>query len=152
MSPSPIGTDIALDLIDNRALSIYRVRQDEHKTLSGGRNIRQRDFATLSDLDNLGQALTVRLLTPRGELAALGHPLYGSRLHEIIGATNTPTTRNLAKLFVIETLKQERRVERIVSVEVTPHAVNRFLIEIAARVVPIGKDTVLDIGPLLLEL
>jgi len=152
MSPSPLGTDIALDLIDNRALSIYRVRLDEHKTLSGGRNIRQRDFATLSDLDNLGQALTVRLLTPRGELAALGHPLYGSRLHEIIGATNTPTTRNLAKLFVIETLKQERRVERIVSVEVTPHAVNRFLIEIAARVVPIGKDTVLDIGPLLIEL
>lgn len=152
MSPGPLGTDIALDLIDKRALSIYRVAQAERKTVSGGRNIRRRDFETLSDRKNLGQALTVRLLTPRGELAALGHPLYGSRLHEIVGATNTPTTRNLAKLFVIEALKQERRVERIVSVEVTPHPVNRFLIQIAARVVPIGKDAVLDIGPLLIEL
>lgn len=152
MSPGPLGTDIALDLVDSRALSIYRVRQAERRTLSGGRNVRQRDFATFSDLDNLGQALTVRLLTPRGELTPLGHPSYGSRLHEVIGATNTPTTRNLAKLFVIEALKQERRVERIVSVEVTPHPVNRFLILIAARVIPVGEDTVLDIGPLLLEL
>lgn len=152
MSPGPLGTDIALDLIDKRALSIYRVRQAESRAVSSGRAVIQRDFGTLSDRDNLGQALIVRLLTPRGELEPLGHPLYGSRLHEIVGSTNTPTTRNLAKLFVIEAIKQERRIERIVSVEVKPHPVDRFQIEIAARVVPIGQDTVLDIGPLLIEL
>ena len=150
--PGPLGTDIALDLVDSRALSIYRVRQEEKRLVAGGRIMRRRDFTTLSDRDNLGQALTVRLLTPRGELAPLGHPAYGSRLHEVVGAPNTPTTRNLAKLFVIEALKQERRVAKIASVEVTPHRVNGFLILIAISVLPVGEDVVLDIGPLLLEL
>jgi phage baseplate assembly protein W len=83
------------------------------------------------------------LLTPRGEIAALGHPTYGSRLHEVIGQPNTPTTRNLAKLFVIEALNEERRVEAVVTVEVTPHPVNRFLILIAVEVKPVGADAVL---------
>src|SRR4051812_16096864 len=106
----PLGIDIGLDLIDSRALSIYRVRQEEKRLVVAGRGVRRRDFATVSDRDNLGQALIARLLTPKGELGALGHAGYGSRLHEVVGATNTPTTRNLAKLFVIEALKQERRV------------------------------------------
>lgn len=152
MAQSPFGTDLALDLIDSRALSIYRVAQGERRTVSNGRGLLVRDFGTVSGRDNLGQALTVRLLTPKGELTALGHPDYGSRLHEVIGATNTASTRNLAKLFVIEALKQERRIEKIVRVDVTPHPVNRFLILIAIEVRPVGEDAVLALGPLLLEL
>jgi phage baseplate assembly protein W len=150
--PGRLGTDIALELVDSRALSIYRVRQRERRVVSAGRAARLRDFATLSDRANLGQALVVRLLTPKGELTALGHPGYGSRLHEVIGAPNTPTTRNLAKLFVIEALKEERRIETIVSVDVEPHPTDRFQILIGAAVKPIGQDTVLPLGPLLLEL
>jgi len=152
MAQSPFGTDLALDLIDSRALSIYRVTQGERRTVSSGRGLGVRDFGTVTGRDNLGQALTVRLLTPKGELTALGHPDYGSRLHEVIGATNTASTRNLAKLFVIEALKQERRVEKVVRVDVTPHPVNRFLILIAIEVRPVGEDAVLALGPLLLEL
>ncbi|MGE0416240.1 MAG: hypothetical protein AB7O80_05490 [Acetobacteraceae bacterium] len=152
MAQNPFGTDLSLHLVDSRALSIYRVDQGEKRTVSGGRGLRLRDFGTVSGRDNLGQALIARLLTPKGELAPLGHPDYGSRLHEVIGAPNTATTRNLAKLFVIETLKQERRVEKIVQVDVTPHPVNRFLILIAVAVKPIADDTILSIGPLLLEL
>ncbi len=152
MAQSPLGTDLRLDLIDSRALSIYRVGQEEKRRVASGRGQRMRDFATLTGRDNLGQALTMRLLTPKGELAPLGHPDYGSRLHEVIGAPNTPSQRNLAKLFVIEALKQERRVEKIVRVEVTPHPVNRFLIMIAIDVKPVAEDTILSIGPLLLEL
>ncbi len=152
MAQDPFGTDLSLDLVDSRALSIYRVDQGEKRTVSGGRGLRLRDFGTVSGRDNLGQALTARLLTPKGELAPLGHPEYGSRLHEVIGAPNTPTTRNLAKLFVIEALKQERRVDKIIRVDVTPHPVNRFLVLIAIDVKPVGDDTVLPIGPLLLEL
>ena len=33
--------------------------------------------------ENLAQALLLRLLTPRGSLAALGHAAYGSRLGEL---------------------------------------------------------------------
>lgn len=152
MAQSPFGTDLALDLIDSRALSIYRVAQGERRTVANGRGLLVRDFGTVSGRDNLGQALTVRLLTPKGELTALGHPDYGSRLHEVIGATNSASTRNLAKLFVIEALKQERRVEKIVRVDVTPHPVNRFLILIAIEVRPVGENAVLALGPLLLEL
>ncbi|MGH9139212.1 MAG: GPW/gp25 family protein, partial [Acidimicrobiales bacterium] len=35
----------------------------------------------LTGRHNLGQALILRLLTPRGALADLGHAGYGSRLH-----------------------------------------------------------------------
>ncbi|MBL8395126.1 MAG: hypothetical protein JNK99_10320, partial [Candidatus Accumulibacter sp.] len=35
--------------------------------------------AAVSGIDNLVQALTLRLLVDQGELEALGHPRYGSR-------------------------------------------------------------------------
>ena len=63
----------------------------------------------------------MRLLTPRGELAELGHPEYGSRLHELIGTPNTETRRGLAKLFVLEASRQEPRIEKVIEVTVTPH-------------------------------
>lgn len=141
-----LGTDLALELVDSRALSIYRPRETTARRVEQGRGVTTRDFVLAAGRDNLGQALTTRLLTPKGELAALGHPTYGARLHEVIGQPNTPTTRNLAKLFVIEALKQERRVEKIVSVEVTPHPVNRFLILVAVEVKPVGSEAVLSLA------
>ena len=143
MAQPNLGTDVALELIDSRALSIYRAKDQMRRTATGNRVRRVRDFGLAEGRDNLGQALTTRLLTPKGELAPLGHPAYGSRLHEVIGQLNTPTTRNLAKLFVIESLKAERRIGEIVSVEVTPHPVNRFLIRIAIGVKPVGGDVVI---------
>ena len=146
MAQANLGTDLALDLVDSRALSIYRLREATVRRRDGGRGIVVRDFTCVDGRDNLGQALTTRLLTPRGELAALGHPAYGSRLHEVIGQPNTATTRNLAKLFVIEALKAERRVEKIVSVEVTPHPVSPALILVAVSVKPVGEEAVLALA------
>lgn len=60
---------------------------------------------------NLGQALILRLLTPRGELAGLGHAVYGSRLHELIGTNKNESNRALCKAFVLEVVAQEPRVE-----------------------------------------
>lgn len=141
-----LGIDLGLDLVDSRALSVYRLREATQRRVENGRGVVLRDFALAEGRGNLGQALTTRLLTPRGELAALGHPAYGSRLHEVIGQPNTPTTRNLAKLFVIESLKAERRVEKIVSVEVTPLPANRFLILVAVEVKPVGAEAVLALA------
>ena len=146
------GTDIALELLDHRALSIYRARNVTRRAMLSGRRVRVRDLGTVTGRDSLAQALIVRLLTPVGEFSALGHPTYGSRLHEIVGAPNTPTTLNRAKLFVIEALKQERRLEKIVDVTVTPHPSERQLVLIAAEVQPIGEAQALRLGPLLLEL
>ena len=62
---------------------------------------------------NLAQALIVRLLTPRGSLAGLGHPTYGSRLGELIGHRNDVGARNLARLYVLEAIGQEPRVAEL---------------------------------------
>jgi phage baseplate assembly protein W len=69
------------------------------------------DLATFSGRENLAQALILRLLTPRGSLAALGHPAYGSRLHELIGRRKDSAQRNLCRAFVLEAVAQEPRVE-----------------------------------------
>ena len=64
------------------------------------------DLATTAGRDNLAQAITMRLLTPRGELAELGHPDYGSRLHELIGRRTPRRGGSLVKLLVLESLAQ----------------------------------------------
>src|SRR5690349_1725792 len=68
------------------------------------------DLGTVAGADNLVQALLIRFNTPLGDLASLGHPDYGSRLHELIGRGNDESTRNLVRLFTLETLRQEARV------------------------------------------
>jgi phage baseplate assembly protein W len=70
------------------------------------------DLATLSGRQNLAQALILRLLTPRGTLAALGHATYGSRLGELIGQGKSAATRALCRAYVLEVVAQEPRVER----------------------------------------
>jgi phage baseplate assembly protein W len=151
--PAPqLLTDIALRFIRSDALSIYDVQDEERRISSGGRIVRLRDFSLSSDLDNLRQGIEIRLLTPKGELAPLGHPEYGSRLPDLIGNPNTETTRNLAKLYVIEALKQERRIQKIVAVDVSPAAGERHLIRIFLKVLPIEPQTVIDLGPFTIDL
>lgn len=77
------------------------------------------DAGVVSGRENLAQALALRLLTPFGALAALGHPRYGSRLVTLIGRLNDETTRNLARLYTIEAVTQERRVAKLLDLAVT---------------------------------
>jgi phage baseplate assembly protein W len=144
--------DIALRFVRSDALSIYEVEDEEQRTSVGGRVVRLRDLSVSSDLDNLRQAIEIRLLTPRGELGPLGHAEYGSRLPDLIGRPNTETNRNLAKLYVIEALKQERRIEKIVTVDVTPAPGERHLIRIFLQVKAIGLQNVIDLGPFTIDL
>jgi hypothetical protein len=76
------------------------------------------DLASVGGRANLAQALTLRLLTPRGALAPLGHADYGSRLVELIGRGNDETTRNLARLYTIQALEQEGRVQALLDLRV----------------------------------
>ena len=73
----------------------------------------------------LRQALILRLLTPVGALAELGHSAYGSRLGELIGLENTETNRLRARRFVLQALAQERRVEEVLDLRVTVPADGR---------------------------
>ncbi|MBU1054939.1 MAG: GPW/gp25 family protein [Proteobacteria bacterium] len=76
-----------------------------------GRTTQVVDPDTATDRVLIAQALILRLLTPRGTLESLGHLSYGSRLHELIGRRKTEALRNLCRLYVLETVAQEPRVE-----------------------------------------
>ncbi len=135
-----LGRDLGVELLDARLLPVYRVGETVRRSVQGGRGLSTHDFKVTEGRDNLGQALILRLLTPQGELAPLGHPTYGARLYEVIGQPNSDTTRNLAKLHVLAALKAERRVQKVLSVDVTRHPVLRDLIEIAVVVLPVGSE------------
>jgi phage baseplate assembly protein W len=100
------------------------------------------DLQTLQDAENLQQALLMRFLTRQGELSKLGHPDYGCRLYTLIGELNTPVNRNRAKLFVLESLGAEPRVEQVISVDVTAGARDRIDIRVVLRA--IGNDNPLN--------
>ncbi len=107
-----LGRDLRLDyalrlgFFEDADLSPARVR--------GG----DRDLQLHDGVDNLTQALANRLKTRQGELAALGHPEYGSRHHELLGEPNVDRTRHLIKLHVLRALRDEARIERVLSVNV----------------------------------
>jgi phage baseplate assembly protein W len=104
-----------------------------------------RDLERLAALDNLKQALLLRFLTRVGELAPLGHPTYGSRLFDLIGDLNNESNRNLAKLYVIQTLSAEPRVKQIRSVTVTPDKSERTQINIDVSLLTIDQDNPLNL-------
>lgn len=111
------------------------------------------DWRTLADVDNLLQALWLRLNTPEGALARLGHPDYGSRLYLLIGELDTPEVRDRARLYVLRALRREPRVAEVVVVDVAsaPRGSGHRL-DVIVRVQPVAADTPLEFGfPLLLE-
>lgn len=143
-------TDIRLVLRDSRLRPVYAVDTDQRRVPTQPDWLD--DLGVVSGQDNLGQAVILRLLTPRGELASLGHAEYGSRLYELIGQPNTETNRNLVKLFILESLHGEPRIEKVVSLAVEAAAGTRDRVNVQLSVKPVGLSTVVTIGPFTLEL
>jgi phage gp46-like protein len=110
------------------------------------------DLETLTADNNLKQALLLRFLTRRGELEALGHPTYGSRLFDLLGERNTIGNRNRAKLYVLEALAMEPRVAEVLRVSVETNRADRSQIDITVSLRPIYTDTPLNlVFPFFLE-
>jgi phage baseplate assembly protein W len=92
---------------------------------------REKDLFVISGRANLVQSLIVRLKTEQGELEKLGHPYYGSQHHRLIGEPNTENNRNLIKLYVLECLRQEPRIEiSVVEVKALKGPENRDKVKI----------------------
>ena len=118
-----LGLDLHIGLIADEEARTFAgpyTHVDLQAAVSTQRAPRARDLTTVEGKANLVQSLIVRLMTERGELEALGHPDYGSRHHRLIGEPNTEGNRNLIKLYVLECLRQEPRLEAIQRVEVKP--------------------------------
>lgn len=103
------------------------------------------DLEVISGEYNLSQAIINRLKTRIGELAELGHPNYGSRLYELIGQPNNERTRNLARLYTIESISQDPRIEEILSVSVSVPKDDSNRIDINILVLPTGSSRVVNI-------
>lgn len=143
-------TDLKLQLRNSELRPVYTIAEGLQRV--PGTAQRMRDFETLSGRENLAQAIVMRLLTPLGELTALGHPDYGSRLHELVGQANNETVRNLAKVYILDALGRERRIAKVMTLDITPTPGTRDQINILLSVQPAGQMQPLTVGPLSLDI
>lgn len=142
--------DLAIHAVHRELRPVYRL--NERLTVAANGREVEWDFLPRAGTENLIQAVILRLLTPRGELAALGHPEYGARVHELIGSENNATKRNLLKLYILEALQYEPRVAKVAELRVTPSPGTRSTVDVLLRVQPAGTTEVVQIGPFSIEL
>jgi phage baseplate assembly protein W len=99
--------------------------------------------------DNIVQALTLRLMVRRGELARLGWPDYGSRLHELIGEPNNRRTHLKLMAFARAAIEQDPRVREVSEVRVQliggERDTVRLMLEIALIDAPTPLNLVYDL-------
>ncbi len=69
---------------------------------------RKGDVATVRGVENLKQALFIRLMTPKGSY--VGHPTFGSEIHTYLGKKNNQETATLLSLEIERTIRTDRRV------------------------------------------
>lgn len=114
---------------------------------------RGNDLAVATGLDAIDQMLINRLKTQKGELTSLGHPEYGSRHHELIGEPNVERTRNLIKLYILEALSHEPRLEKVLDCKVTQDPSERSTVRVVimAKIIDIDEPRNLVV-PFSLEL
>jgi phage baseplate assembly protein W len=100
--------------------------------------------------DNIVQALTLRILVRKGELAPLGFPDYGSRLYELIGEPNNNRTHIKLMAFARIAIEQDPRVLKIQNIQtlVIPgeRSVVRLIMDILLISEPNPLNLVLDIN------
>jgi phage baseplate assembly protein W len=107
------------------------------KLTNGRLSAENGDFATVSGVKNLDQAIVNRIQTPTGRLAF--HPDYGCKVHELLGEKNLPTKAALGAAFVRGSLLNDPRISNVPSVSVRSQA---DALPFEATVQPITGSTV----------
>lgn len=106
------------------------------------------EFERVEGRELIAQAMILRLLTPIGSLAELGHAGYGSRLHELLGRNKTETLRALCRAYVLEVVVQEPRVaNQAVALDFDPQqeAPDSFVFVLAVAPVSGGDAVTLNL-------
>ncbi|QSQ26054.1 GPW/gp25 family protein [Pyxidicoccus parkwayensis] len=130
-----LGRDLQLDYAWSQGFF-------EDADLATARRGAIKDLGVVEGVDAFTQAVANRLKTRKGELAPLGHPDYGSRHHELLGEPNVERTRNLIKLFVLQALAQEPRIEKVLKADVrAEHEPPRDTVRIELQVRVVGEPT-----------
>lgn len=119
---------------------------------AGGVDLSQRsggldggDLALAAGNDNAVQALTLRLRVRRGELAPLGWPDYGSRLHELIGEPNVPRTHLKLEVFARQAVEADPRVLRVEEVRTSTIPGERDTVRLAMEIRLIDQPSPLNL-------
>jgi phage baseplate assembly protein W len=131
------------DVLGRDLLALYRVTDGRHEDLDLGPE------QTVGGTDNAVQAVIHRIKTVAGELADLGHPDYGSRHHELIGQPNTEGNRNLVKLYILQALAREPRIEKVLKADVVADPQrDRVTIALTLRFIgtPVPADLVVPVS------
>lgn len=103
-------------------------------------------LATVSQIDNLRQALSMRLLVHLGEAEGIGHPRYGTRLANFIGEPLDKANLELLRRMVRKALLQDERVEDVLSVVVEPKADQPGAVQVMARVLAtLGEEVKVEV-------
>lgn len=140
------------DILGQDLRAVYRVTDGRHEDLDLDRETHRvsgdylNDLLTAEGVDNAVQAVIHRIKTVKGELSELGHPEYGSRHHELIGQPNSENNRNLVKLYILQALALEARIEKILKADIgfdRRRAPDR--VEIALTLTFIGVQTPLNL-------
>ena len=95
--------------------------------------------------DNIVQALTMRLRVRQGELAPLGWPDYGSRLHELVGEPDLPRTRLKAQVFARAAIEADPRVQKVESVGIVSIPGERQVLRLDMLVTVISEQRPLNL-------
>jgi len=116
-----LGEMIRLPMIDNalRPAPIRQAETDDEERRLFGVDIYLSDrgclgatktglLEVMAGYDNLAQALSNRLYTPRGDL--INRPIYGSYFHRIIGQKSIPEWQQLAELEALDTVNSDPRI------------------------------------------
>lgn len=106
------------------------------------------DLDVITGREAVAQALVLRLLTPRGSLAALGHATYGSRLGELIGENKTDALRGLCRAYILEAIREEPRVEQkplAIAFDVEREPLTAFVVQIVVQPVAGGDPVALGL-------
>jgi phage baseplate assembly protein W len=133
--PEPLMTDLALA---RRAVGAQTSDRQGVDFLPASGDLQLADGRR-----NLAQALLNRLYTRRGAIAQLGHPGYGSRLHQLVGEPDTRRTRALAEFYVREALTADPRVKEVAGVTFQSFdrtTLDRHVLMMNVTVVPIDGD------------
>jgi phage baseplate assembly protein W len=107
------------------------------------------DLDLARGVDNVVQALRLRLLVRKGELAALGWPDYGSRIHELVGEPSLVRVHARLLAFAREAVEQDPRVVEVLDVRAEVPAGERDLVRLHLEVLllsePDPRNLVFDV-------
>lgn len=95
--------------------------------------------------ENIIQALIMRLSVRHGELALLGWPNYGSRLHELIGEANNRRTHLRLMAYARAAIEQDPRVQEVKEVRTLVIPGERDVVEIRMDILLINEQTPLNL-------